>query len=230
MSNHAPHDQRPEFMATLGLLPPYAIEDVKAAYRDKVKFAHPDRGGSVEAFNEIQTAFERAQAYLEFRGDRRTWIGAKMAHYVELQDAVNRLEKLGAKVTTHSPGWIEHSYGDFAQLIETVELVRLEGPADGDALIRELIASHHALKELQALELPHCSVSDDAALSLARFQQLNRLDLSHTPITSQALDLVDAIESLVEFNFDHTSVGWWARRRANSKLADRRATFPPLLA
>jgi hypothetical protein len=230
MNNHAPHDQRPDFMVTLGLLPPYTIEDVKAAYRDKVKLAHPDRGGSIEAFNEIQTAFERAQAYLEFRGDRRTWIGAKMARYVELQDAVNRLEKLGAKVTVHAPGWLEQSYGDFAQLTETVQLVRLEGPADGDAFIRELLAAHHALKELQALELPRCQITDDAVLALAQFQQLKRLDLSHTSITSQALDLIDSIESLVEFNFDHTNVGWWARRRANNKLADRRQTAPPLLA
>jgi hypothetical protein len=229
MSNHA-HDPRPDFMATLGLLPPYTIEDVKAAYRDKVKLAHPDRGGSVESFNEIQTAFERAQAYLEFRGDRRTWIAAKMAHYVELQEAVSRLEKLGAKVNVHAPGWLEQSYGDFAQLTETVQLVRLEGPADGDALIRELLASHHALKELQTLELPRCQVSDDAILSLAQFHQLKRLDLSQTPITSRALDLIDAIETLVDFNFEDTNVGWWARRRANNKLIDRRETAPPLLA
>jgi hypothetical protein len=229
MTNPA-HDQRPDFMVILGLLPPYTIEDVKAAYRDKVKLAHPDRGGSVEAFNDIQTAFERAQAYLEFRGDRRTWIAAKMAHYVELQEAINRLEALGAKTATHSPGWLEQSYGDFAQLTETAQLVSLEGPADGDALIRELVASHRVLKELQTLELPRCRVSDDAVLSLAQFQQLKRLDLSHTPITSRALDVIDAIESLVDFNFDHTNAGWWARRRATNKLIDRRETAPPQLA
>jgi hypothetical protein len=230
MTNHASHDQRPEFMVALGLLPPYTIEDVKVAYRDKVKLAHPDRGGTVEAFNEIQTAFERAQAYLEFRGDRRSWIAAKMARYVELQEAVDRLEKLGAKVTTHAPGWLEQSYGDFAQLTETVENIRLVGPADGDALIRELVASQQAMRELQSLELPKCHVTDDAVLNLGCFQQLKRLDLSHTPVTSRATAIVDELESLLELNIEGTNVGWWARRRTANKLIDRREMVSPLLA
>ena len=38
---------RPAFALVLGLLPPYTMEDVKRAYRDKVKDAHPDRGGDL---------------------------------------------------------------------------------------------------------------------------------------------------------------------------------------
>src|SRR5688572_31834764 len=105
-------DHRPDFMVTLGLMPPYAVEDVKQSYRDKVKDAHPDRGGSVAAFNEIQQAFERAQAYLEFRGDRRSWIAGRMARYAELRRAIERLKKLGAEVTTFAPAWLEQSFGD----------------------------------------------------------------------------------------------------------------------
>jgi len=224
MANASPqsHDPRPDFMVTLGLAPPYVLEDVKQAYRDKARETHPDRGGSSAAFNEVQQAFERAQAYLEFRGDRRGWIAAKMARYAELQKAIERLRRLGALVETYAPGWLEQSFGDFAQLTETASAVRLTGPADADAVIRALVADHHALRELETLALPRCRVSDDAVLSLAIFQQLKRIDLSHTPITGRALDLVDSIESLQSLRLDGTSIGWWAKRRAKAKLRARR--------
>ena len=45
-SNESP-DGRPDFMAMLGLMPPYALEDVKAAYLAKAKELHPDKGGVV---------------------------------------------------------------------------------------------------------------------------------------------------------------------------------------
>ncbi len=221
------HDPRPDFMVTLGLAPPYVLEDIKQAYRDKVKLAHPDHGGSIAAFNAVQTAFERAQAYLQFRGDRRGWIAAKMARYAELQQVVDRLQRLGATIATHAPGWLEQSYGDFAQLTETVTLIRLEGSADGDGFVRALVAEHHALRELEALELPGCQLTDDAVLSLARFQQLKRLDLSQTPVTNRSLAIVDAIESLQELNVEDTNVGWWTKRRAASQLSRR--DDPPTL-
>ena len=215
------HDPRPDFMVTLGLAPPYVLEDVLQAYRDKVKDAHPDRGGTVAAFNEVQTAFERAQAYLEFRGDRRSWIAAKMSRYTELRTAIERLEALGAAVTTHAPDWLENSFGDFAQLSETARIVRLEASANGDALIRALVADHHALRDIESLALPKCRLTDQAVLSLAPFQQLKHLDLSDTPATALILDLIDAIESLETLNLDGTQVGWLAKRGAKSRLRGR---------
>jgi hypothetical protein len=214
-------DHRPDFMVTLGLAPPYAIEDVKQAYRDKVKDAHPDRGGSVAAFTEIQQAFERAQQYLEFRGDRRSWIAGRMGRYAELQRAIERLERLGAEVTTFAPAWLEQSFGDFAQLTETVKAVRLEGPADGDALIAALLADVHLFRELETLALPKCRVSDQSVLSLKPFQQLKHLDLSRTPVTSLMLDIIDEIESLETLNLDGTNVGWLAKRGARARLRRR---------
>jgi hypothetical protein len=218
-----PLDLRPDFMATLGLMPPYAIEDVKQAYRDKVKDAHPDRGGSVAAFNEIQQAFERATAYLEFRADRRAWIAGKMGRYAELQEAIERLKRLGAEVTTFSPAWLEQSYGDFAQLTETVKVVRVEGPADGDAVIAEMLEHVAGFREIETLALPRCRVSDQSVLALRTFQQLKHLDLSGTPVTALILDIIDSIESLEVLNLEKTQVGWLARRGAKARLRRRQA-------
>jgi hypothetical protein len=208
-------------MVTLGLSPPYVLDDVKQAYRDRARETHPDRGGSTAAFNEVQVAFERAQAYLEFRGDRRSWIAAKMSRYTELRAAVDRLEALGAVVTTHAPEWLENSFGDFAQLSETARIVRLEASADGDALIQALVADHHALRDIESLALPKCRLTDQAVLSLAPFQQLKHLDLSGTPVTALILDLIDAIESLETLNLDGTKVGWLAKRGAKARLRRR---------
>ena len=72
------HDNRPAYMITLGLAPPYAAEDVKQAYLEKAKLALPDRGGSTAAFNEIQQA-TAPQEYLAFprrpprSGSPRRW-------------------------------------------------------------------------------------------------------------------------------------------------------------
>ena len=61
---------RPDFMVALGLLPPYSPADVKQAYFEKVKTAHPDKGGNVADFLKLQEAFRQATEYVEFRKSR----------------------------------------------------------------------------------------------------------------------------------------------------------------
>ena len=217
------HDHRPEFMVTLGLAPPYAIEDVKQAYREKARATHPDRGGSAAAFAAVHEAFERAQAYLEFRQDRRGWIAGKMARYAALQDAIAQLEQLGAEVTAYAPEWLEQSYGDFAQLTEHVTKIRLADSPAPTPFIDAMVENYASLRELQTLELPGCRLTDNDVLHLSVFQQLRKLDLSRTPITKQSLAVVDAIESLRELNLDDTSIGWWAKRGVASQLARRQS-------
>lgn len=218
------HDPRPKFMHALGLAPPYTLEDVHQAYREHAKQAHPDRGGSVEAFREIQEAFEQARAFLEFQSDRRHWIAAQTERYIALQEALERLARVGATVETTSRDWLKDSFGDFAQLTETVTLVRAVDAANGDAIIAALLDEHAALRELTAIELPGCQVSDDAVLRLSAFELLKRLDLSRTPISNRALDVVEAIPMLQTLALEETSVGWLARRRVQSVLRRRAAT------
>jgi hypothetical protein len=188
-----------------------------------VKLAHPDRGGSVEAFNAIQQAFERAQEYLGFRTDRRSWIASHMERYVALERAIARLRKLGAQVTTIAPQWLEQSFGDFAQLTETAVQFRAPGAANGDELIATIVEEHMPLRELREIEMPGANVSDHAVLRLGVFSMLAHLDLSDTPITSRSLALVDELESLESFHVTGTNIGWWQRRRLAARLRRRAA-------
>ena len=220
-SARADHDPRPDFMVTLGLAPPYAIEDVKQAYREKARATHPDRVGPTPSFAAVHEAFERAQAYLEFRQARRGWIASKMARYADLQEAIAQLEQLGAEVTAYAPEWLEQSYGDFAQLTEHVTRIRLADSPQPTPIIDAMVEHYASLRELHTLELPGCRLTDDDVLHLSVFQQLRKLDLSRTPITKQALAVVDAIESLRELKLDDTNIGWWAKRGVASQLSRR---------
>ena len=60
-------DGRPDFLVRLGVLLPCNEEDVKAAYRTKVKTAHPDTGGSVEAFRQVEEDYQSALQFANFR-------------------------------------------------------------------------------------------------------------------------------------------------------------------
>ena len=44
----------------LRVLPDATVEEIKAAYRLKVRAAHPDSGGSAEQLQRVQRAYERA--------------------------------------------------------------------------------------------------------------------------------------------------------------------------
>jgi hypothetical protein len=55
----------PRCVAALGLRMPCSEEQVKAAYRAKVKLLHPDHGGDKRRFLWLQSQFEQALELLE---------------------------------------------------------------------------------------------------------------------------------------------------------------------
>ncbi len=213
-------------MVELGLLPPYALEDVKQAYLIKAKKVHPDHGGTAVEFRALQEAFERAKQYTEFHSDRRSWIAAKMNEYIAVQRVVERLQQYGAEVTTHSIDWLEKSYGDFAQLTETITSLRLIDSPNADEMIRHMVGERESLGGLTRLELPSCQVSNEAVLQLEAFQQLRYLDLTGTPITEESLGIVNMILGLESLELQGSRVGWWMRRKVRLVLQKRRDAKP----
>lgn len=57
----------PNWRSILGVPPNiYDLDDVKKAYRQRARDAHPDRGGSEDAFNIVTKAYEQACRELDF--------------------------------------------------------------------------------------------------------------------------------------------------------------------
>lgn len=69
---------RPDFMISLGLGPPYRVDDVKQAYLERAKLLHPDKGGSMPQFLRLQDAFERATEYAASREHEVMWAAAQV--------------------------------------------------------------------------------------------------------------------------------------------------------
>jgi len=59
--------QTPRCILALGLTMPCTADDVRAAYRRKVKRLHPDRGGDRRQFLRLQAHFEEALAFVAER-------------------------------------------------------------------------------------------------------------------------------------------------------------------
>jgi hypothetical protein len=225
-NSHSKHDSRPDYMIELGLAPPYTQEDVMQAYYAKAKQVHPDHGGTAEGFRALQEAFEKAKQYTDFRIDRRTWIATKMEDYLAARRVIDRLEALGAEVVTNAVDWLEKSFGDFAQLTETITTVRLVNSPRADELVDAMVEERDALGSMTQLQISGCQLSDDAAQRLETFKQLKHLDLSGTPITNDSLWFVDELPSLELLNLDGTKVGWWMRRKVKKLMQIRHDSKP----
>jgi hypothetical protein len=224
--NHDASTERPAFAVTLGLLPPYTMDDVKRAYREKVKDAHPDRGGDRAEFDRIQRAFDEAGAYLKFRADRRLWIAARMDEYLSVVSLIERLTAMGAQVESAALDWVKRSFGDFANLTESIEAIRLVDSKNAGEAIDTMIRERDSLPGLKRLSLAGCKIDNLLALELRAFKSLASLDLSRTPITDRALTVVEFLPELMTLDVTGTNIGWWAKYKVERTLKKRRQSRP----
>jgi hypothetical protein len=217
-------------MVVLGLLPPYTADDVERAYLAKIKEIRPDLGGDREAFYAVQNAYMQAKEYVKFRGDRRGWIARQMEEYLAVQEVVDRLKQFGAQVETDSVDWLEKSFGDFADLSETIISIRLKGAANGDDVLQYLVSQRDKLLELRKLDLEGSVVTDDMVRQLSVFRRLAEINLNRTPITWQALYIVEWLPELETVHVEGTGLKWLTRRRLAAQLRQKRKAAATLRA
>ena len=151
---------RPDFLVILGLIPPVSVEDVKQAYLDKAKAAHPDRGGSTEEFVRLQNAFEQATEYAKFKAGRMQWLSQWVEQYAAQEQIVNEVRALGGSVDVESCDWLVQSIGsDFATVLDRIHGIKLSGPLVDDAALVNLRSHRRMLTGLKRLELVNTNIT-----------------------------------------------------------------------
>lgn len=221
---------RPAFMATLGLMPPYMAEDVEKAYLAKVKEIRPDLGGDPKPFYEVQNAYIQAKEYVKFRGDRRGWIAKRMDEYLAVQEVIEGIKKFGAEVETSSLDWLQKSFGEFAELTENVLAIRLHDAANGNEFIEYLVSRHQQLLSLERLDLAGCAISDVAVRQLSVFRRLQELNLDRTPISWESTHVVEWLPELHVLHVEGTNLNWFTRRKLAKLLRQKEKTAQTLRA
>ena len=210
-------------MTTLSLLPPYSLDDVKAAYRAKALGTHPDRGGTISEFLKVQEAYERAVEYVACCGDRRKWIADHVESYGRQREAAAEVQRLGGEVDFEEVEWLRQSVGDFAWLAERLRVIRLRDTAADDSFLTYLAEEPPRTPYLFELDLAGTRVSDKGLQALTGLSLLQRLDLSGTRVTGRVLRAtVEELPALEEVDLADTSIGWLSRWRCTPHCADAR--------
>ncbi|MEN0111274.1 MAG: hypothetical protein AAF805_11185 [Planctomycetota bacterium] len=176
--------RRPDAVAKLGLQLPVTEQDVKQAYRRRAQETHPDHGGSVGEFLEVQRAFEEAVEFAKRNGKRLPWIGAQMPVYLATRDAIDLIDALGGRYELHALDWLADTVGsDFASMADQLKSVDLSGTRADDDAIARLTADAGHLPALESLVLANTAVTDAGAIRLTRLPSLRRLDLRGTKVS-----------------------------------------------
>jgi hypothetical protein len=172
----------------------------------------------------------QAKEYVKFRGDRRGWIAKRMEEYLGVQQVIERLHEFGAEIETNALDWLKKSFGDFAELTETILSIRLRDALSGDDFLEYIVSQRDKLLELRRLDLAGCGVTDSAVRQLSVFRRLQELDLSRTPITWEALHIVEWLPELEIVHVEGTGLKWLTRRKLAAQLRRKRKAAAALRA
>jgi len=207
-------------MVALGLEPPYSLEDVKQAYLIKAKGTHPDHGGRMADFLRLQEAFEQAIEHLNFRSSRRDWIRRQAERYIDRERVVAAVRKAGGRVEIKEIRWMSDSFGeDFAQMVDKLVAVHLNGPQIGDEMLDYLVKEQAALQYVHLLDLAGSRISDGALARLCVLPTLRCLDLRDTPISVGGLKpLLQCSRTIRWLNLRGTPISWWSRLKLRRKF------------
>jgi hypothetical protein len=211
----------------LGLRLPVTVEDVKQAYLDKAKTAHPDRGGDPKEFIRLQEAFERATEYARFKQGRMKWLSGWVEQYAEQQRMIDRVKELGGKVEIESVDWLAKSIGnDFATVLERIIALVFEGPAINDAVLKEIGEAYRVLGSLQRLELLRTKVTPRGLVYIHRFESLREIDLNGTRTSLIAVELLlRDLPQLEAIGLEGSGLGWWAQSKLRMRYRNVRFSF-----
>lgn len=206
-------ERRPACMRVLGLLPPYSVEDVKKAYREKAKSVHPDGGGDAEAFKALHEAYQHALDLASFRESRRHWMGQRVERYLQRLELIEQIQRCGGRCVLQHDHEYALGYGpDFAEILRELVTVHLTGPSVDDAALETLCNGGTAAREIRLLVLSGTRVTDEGLLHLADLE-LRGLDVSHTEISARGLEVLRSLSKLEWLHVGRTRLGLWGRRR-----------------
>ncbi len=219
-------DNRPEFLVTLGLMPPCTPEDVKQAFFARARTAHPDHGGDAADFRRLQEAYDKAIEYTAFLASRTRWLSSSIDRYLQQQHLLGELAAYAAEVEVAPIEWLRREIGDdFAQLHEVVVGVRLQGPSVTNATLDILVAARDVLTGLRKLELIDTQIDDGGLDGVSAFANLERLILDGTPVSGSGLAVLDRLPQLAYLSVRRTGVSrftaWRLRRRHRSLVVAR---------
>jgi hypothetical protein len=211
-------EARPEFLMTLGLIPPCTVEDVKQAYLAKVKTAHPDIGGDPAEFRKLQEAYERATEWAKFRASRIAWLGNWVEKYAEQETLTAEIQRRGGTVKVEGVDWLRRSFGDdFSQVAAKIHGIELTGPAVDDNTLSWLGNHRQILTSLRSINLARSAVTDAGVQHLAAFPSLREVDLAETKVTGDGLIFLERLPDLEWLGVHGASIGMIARMKLKFK-------------
>jgi hypothetical protein len=203
---------QPECLAILGLRPPLTLEDVRQAYMEKAKRAHPDRGGDPQEFIRLQRAFDEATDYVTFKASRLEWLASRIDAYAQQQEVATETIERGGSIEMEETDWLRKSFGeDFGHVADKLVAVRLANGRADDVFAILLGFRADSLKDLAELDLAGGPLTDEGLLQLKGLANLRHLDLRGTNVGKLAAEIPGWFERLEFLGLPKGALGLFAR-------------------